>query len=134
MRVAAAGFAYFALEFTAGVVLGVGRAFIFEPYLGATAAVLLELPAMLLVSWLVCGWAVRFFGVPEGVPARLAMGGLAFLLLIAAELLLSLMWMNGSFGTFLAVYQTAAGLIGLTGQLAFALFPLARRRPAWTAP
>ncbi len=134
MRAAAAGFAYFALVFTAGVVLGVVRAFVVAPYLGETAAVLLELPAMLLIAWLVCGWSVRFFGVPEGFRTRLAMGALAFLMLIAAELLLSLVLRNGSVGTFLAVYQTSAGLIGLTGQLVFALFPLAPRRPAWKAP
>jgi hypothetical protein len=134
VRAAAAGFAYFALVFTAGVGLGVVRAFAVAPCLGATAAVLLELPAMLLILWLVCGWSIRFFGVSEGFRTRLAMGALAFVMLIAAELLLSLLPGNGSTGGVLAVYHTPAGLIGLAGQLAFALFPLAPRRSARKAP
>jgi hypothetical protein len=134
VRAAAAGSAYFALVFTAGVGLGVVRAFAVAPCLGATAAVLIELPAMLVISWLVCGWSIRLFRVPEGFRTRLAMGALAFLMLIAAELLLSLGLGNGSVGTFLAVYQTPAGLIGLAGQLAFALFPLAPRLPSRKAP
>lgn len=133
MRAAAAGFAYFALIFTAGVILGIGRAVGVAPYVGATTAVLIEFPVMLAVSWLVCGWSVRFFGVPDGLRARAQMGAVAFFLLMAAELVLSLMLSNGSVDAFFAVYRTAAGLIGLAGQLAFALFPLAPRRSTWKA-
>jgi hypothetical protein len=133
MRAAAAGFAYFALIFTAGVILGIVRAIAVAPHVGATAAGLIELTVMLAISWLVCGWSFRFFGVPDGLPSRAQMGAVAFLLLMTAELILSLMLPNGSVGGFLAAYQSAAGLIGLGGQLAFALFPLAPRRSTWKA-
>jgi hypothetical protein len=50
--------------------------------------VALELPVILAVAWVACGWLTR--SVPATASARLAMGGLAFALLIAAEILLGL--------------------------------------------
>ena len=134
MRTAAAGFAYFVPVFTAGVILGIVRAVAISPCVGATIAVLIELPVMLAISWFVCGWSVRLFSVPAGSRTRLQMGAVAFGMLMAAEFVLSLILPNRSVGAFLAAYQTGAGLIGLAGQLAFALFPVAPRRSAWKAP
>lgn len=133
MRAVAAGFGYFGLVFTAGVILGAVRALVVAPRVGETLAVLIELPVMLVISWLFCGWSIRFFGLPGNLRARLGMSAVAFVMLMAAELLLSLLLRDGSVGAFVAVYRTPAGFIGLAGQLAFALFPLAPRRSTWTA-
>jgi hypothetical protein len=45
-----------------------------------------ELPMMLAISWMACGKATYHLCVPGSVSARLAMGGLAFLLLMGAAL------------------------------------------------
>ena len=55
--------------------------------------------------------------------ARLLMGGVAFVLLMVAELGVSIFAFNRSFAAHLAVYATTPALLGLVGQVAFALFP-----------
>ena len=60
------------------------------------------------------------------------MGALPFLLLMGAELGLSLFAVGGTVRDHFANYGQTVPLIGLFGQLAFAAFPLVRdrRRPA----
>ena len=113
MRAAAAGLLYFAIVFAAGAMLGAARMFVVEPGLGAMAAVLIELPLMVAVSWCICRWLF----------ARLA-----FILLMVAELALTLFALEGTVASHLAAYRTPAALVGLAGQLAFAVMPLAVRR------
>ena len=121
-----AGILYFAIVFAAGFVLGTLRVFILLPLTGELAAVALELPVMLIISWLACRRLVARFSVPAMVSHRLAMGVLAFCLLILAEVGLSVLAFNRSGAEYLALLQTAPGLLGLAGQIAFGLFPLVR--------
>ena len=79
-----AGAAYFAVVFAAGFVLGTVRVLLLIPRLGALTSVLLELPLMLAISWMACGWALRRFRVPPRIPPRLTMGATAFALLMLA--------------------------------------------------
>ncbi|MEQ9487368.1 MAG: hypothetical protein RIM72_00060 [Alphaproteobacteria bacterium] len=122
-RAAAAGAAYFGAVFAIGFVLGTLRVFIVMPAVGETAAVAIELPVILTLSWLVCRWLiVRVVVAPELAP-RLVMGGLAFGMLMAAELGLSAFVFGRTFADHLAHYRTFSGLLGLAGQIAFAAFP-----------
>ena len=121
-----AGILYFAIVFAAGFLLGTLRLFILLPLTGEFAAVALELPVMLIISWLACRRLVARFSVPAMVSQRLAMGVLAFCLLMLAEVGLSVLAFNRSGAEYLALLQTAPGLLGLAGQIAFALFPLAQ--------
>jgi hypothetical protein len=123
-RALAAGALYFLLIFLLGMALGTVRVLLIEPRLGAVASVLVELPFMLAASWFVCGRLIRYLSVPAALPSRAAMGGLAFLLLTGAELGLSLFAVGGSVREHFANYGHIAPLIGLFGQLAFAVFPL----------
>jgi hypothetical protein len=123
-----AGLAYFGLVFLLGTILGTLRILLVEPRLGAAGSVLLELPFMLAASWFVCGILVRRFAVPPGPGDRLVMGAVAFLLLMAAELALSLYAVGGTVEGHFAAYRQPAQLLGLMGQLAFASFPLLRSR------
>jgi hypothetical protein len=123
MAAVRAALAYFAIVFAAGFVLGTIRTLVLAPRLGELAAVMVEIPFMLLVAWLVCRWLVRRFALAPGAAGRLIMGGLAFLLLMAAELLLSLAFGRGP-AEFLARFAEPAGALGLASQVVFGLLPL----------
>lgn len=131
-RAIAAGALYFLLIFLLGMALGTVRVLVIEPRVGAFASVLIELPFMLAASWYVCGRLIRYLSVPAALASRAAMGALAFLLLMGAELGLSLFAVGGTVRDHFANYGQTVPLIGLFGQLAFAAFPLVRdrRRPA----
>lgn len=127
-RAIAAGALYFLLIFLLGMALGTVRVLAIEPRVGELASVLIELPFMLIASWYVCGRLIRYLSVPAALSSRAAMGGLAFALLMGAELGLSLFAVGGSVRDHFANYGQAAALVGLLGQLAFAVFPLVRDR------
>lgn len=123
--------AYFFAVFLVGMVLGTLRVLMLEPSIGPLGATLVELPVMLAVSWWVCRAVMARFAVAAETSGRLAVGGLAFILLMAAEFSL------GVFGVGLSPKQYFLGLgapgplLGLAAQLAFAAFPwvqLPRRR------
>jgi hypothetical protein len=126
-----AGVAYFLLIFAAGFLLGTVRVVLLVPGFGELTAVLIELPIMLAISWFACRWLVAHLAVPSTFIARPAMGASAFLLLMAAEAALALILFGQPPELFLAGFTHAVGLIGLAGQIAFALMPLldASRRP-----
>ncbi len=128
VRAALAGSLYFGAVFAAGFVLGAVRVLVLLPRLGETAAVALELPVMLLLSWFVCRRVVDRFGIPPAFSHRLVMGGTAFGLLMLAEMGLSVLAFGRSMPEHLMHYATLAGLLGLAGQIAFAAFPALQGR------
>jgi hypothetical protein len=128
-----AGALYFAIVFPVGFALGALRTLIIAPRLGETLAVLLEAPVILTVSGFVAAWCVRRLKVPAAPRSRLAMGGVAFALLMVAELGVSLIVFDRSISQYLAGYRSAAGALGLGAQLAFAWAPLALTWRSWDA-
>ncbi|MCB1313134.1 MAG: hypothetical protein KDK29_15235, partial [Sedimentitalea sp.] len=82
-----AGALYMALVFPAAVLLGVLRVVVLTPALGPLRAVALELPLVLALAWIVARRLLRARPAPPG--ARLAMGAVAFCLLMLAELALA---------------------------------------------
>jgi hypothetical protein len=62
------------------------------------------------------------------------MGGVALVLLLGAELGLSVLAFGRTIAEHLASYGSPAGALGLAGQVAFALFPLLRRTGGRAAP
>lgn len=123
-----AGIVYFAVVFAAGFVLGTIRTLLLVPRLGPLGAVLVELPPMLAIAWWVCGWLIERCAVGEGWADRLQMGGVALVLLLTAELLLSLALFGGTAAGFAAALGTPEGAAGLAGQVAFAAMPLLVKR------
>jgi low temperature requirement protein LtrA len=96
-----------------------------------TFLVMLELPIMLALSWIASSWLISRFNVPARLPSRLVMGGMAFALLMAAEICVSMFESGRSLSGHLAHYHYMPAMLGLAGQLAFAAFPatsLAARR------
>lgn len=128
MGVVRAGVVYAAVVFAAGFVLGTLRTLVFVPWLGGSAAVVLELPVILAISWIICGWVIRRCEIPIDGGVRLAMGGVALAVLLASEACLSVILFGRSFGQHLATYRYSGAQIGLAGQLLFALMPLIRAR------
>ena len=124
----AAAFAYFGIVFCLGFALGVARTAVFAPMIGAVGAVSLEAPVMLAASWVVCGWTVRVFAVEPTLPARAAMGAIAFALLMAAEFIIGSLLFARDPMTALQSWASAAGAIGLASQIGFAVMPLLRGR------
>ncbi len=121
--------AYWAGIFALGFVLGTVRTLWLAPQLGELAAVGLELPVMLEASWL---WAKHLLRGKAATPRHaLAIGAIAFALLMASEALLATA-MGEPIGQWIAGMARPAGAIGLAGQIAFALMPwlAARTRAA----
>jgi len=128
MHAALAGAVYFLVVYVVGFVLGAARVLLVTPRLGATAAVLVELPVMLTASWIVCRLIVRRMAVAPRPSARLAMGASAFILLMLAETALGMAAFGQTLATQIASLRQIAGLIGLGGQMMFALLPLIQLR------
>ncbi len=126
-RVLGAAVAYFAIVFAAGFVLGAVRVLLLEPTVGELGATLLEVPVILLLSWVACGWILDRLGVPPARSSRLLMGGVAFGLLMGAEVALSVLLFDRTGTQMLEGWQSTVGAVGLAGQLAFALMPVLRR-------
>jgi hypothetical protein len=122
---------YFAIVFSVGFLLGAVRTLAVAPRIGATAAVLIELPFILGASWLMATRIVRRTRLAPG--AALTMGALAFLLLMTAEAVIAFTLADQNLVEWSAALFRTPGWIGLAGQLAFGLFPLLasiRLRPA----
>jgi hypothetical protein len=117
------GTVYFLIVFACAFVTGVVRTLFVTPALGPTLAVMAEVPLIIAVSWLVARWMVL-----RTVPMRraaLAMAGMiAFALLMAAEAALAKALTGQSPAQWAASLFVVPGLIGLAGQLVFALMPL----------
>ena len=123
-----AGLVYFALVFALGVALGTLRVFVLVPLFSETGAVLLELPVMLAASWYACRWSVERFEVSERMISRFVMGGVAFGLLMIAELFVSLIVFGRNPEEHLAANEQRGAILGLAAQLVFAAMPLVQWR------
>ena len=118
-----AGFVYFALVFAAGFAIGTVRTIFLVPRTGESRAVLLELPFMLAISWLACRYIITRCAVPSNTAARSAMGAMAFALLMIAEAVLSITVFGRSLWQHLQTFVATSGLLSLSAQILFALFP-----------
>ncbi len=112
---------YFLIIFGLGFLFGTVRTLWLAPAIGATAAVLCEVPLMLLASWLVAGRIVRPWS--PGQRAAFATGLLALVMLLAAELALALTLGRQSPTAWIRGLIETPGWIGLCAQLLFGLFP-----------
>lgn len=123
-RIAILALAYWAAIFALGFALGTVRTLWLAPALGDVMAVAAELPVMLAASWLVAARLLARGPVGSG-SAALAMGLIALVLLLGAEAALAALLAGQSIAQWLAGMAQPAGALGLAGQIAFALIPLA---------
>lgn len=128
MKVVKAGLAYWAFIFGIGFILGAVRTLWLAPLLdNQTLAVVIELPFMLFASWFAARTFVAHWSL-DSLRERLAMGGIGFALLIASEGFLGMVLMGDIMADWLAGLFAIPGIIGLAGQLLFAIFPAMVRR------
>jgi hypothetical protein len=125
-----AGIAYFAAVFAVGFLLGVIRVLFIIPRVGEMTAVLIEGPVILSISWIFCGRLLRRFAVPEAIGSRLAMGAIALILTLTAELGISLFLAGRTLPEHLELYRLTHVQIGLAAQTVFALFPAIQSKTA----
>lgn len=125
-----AGAAYFGCVFAAGFALGVVRTMWIMPLVGDTGAVAIELPVILAIAWIVCRWLTGRLEVPIRVVSRAVMGVVAFALLMAGELSISMLLGGRSPTEHLQLYRQTSHILGFTGQIASALLPVLQ---IWTA-
>jgi hypothetical protein len=115
------------LIFSLGFILGTFRVVVVAPALGPWLALLLEVPVMLLASFLVFRRLIGTARLPVGAP-RLICALTAFACLIAAEFLLETLVFAESPASFIGKLSSAIGLAGLLGQMGFVIMPLLVRR------
>jgi hypothetical protein len=125
-----AAIAYFALAFALGFLLGTARTLFVQNVPDATRmlGVLIELPIMLSASWFFCRYVTRRLAVASTVVVRAAMGGVAFALLLLAEVLVGALLFSRTPSEHFALYRDASYALGLAAQIAFALMPLVQLR------
>jgi hypothetical protein len=102
--------------------MGITRTLVVAPRLGAPTAVLLEVPIIVVVSWAVARSLLRphVFTLPQ----RSAMGATAFMLTMVSEVVLAEILRGQSVIGWATAVLTPLGLIGLAGQIAFAIVPI----------
>uniref|UniRef100_A0A7S3LM08 Uncharacterized protein n=1 Tax=Aplanochytrium stocchinoi TaxID=215587 RepID=A0A7S3LM08_9STRA len=124
----AAGAVYFSIVFIVAFILGVARVTIFVPRFGENVAVLLETPVVLSVSWFAALWSSENFQVPSALVPRLIMGLVAGVTLLVAEDTLAVCLFDKTTSEFLQELLSTEThqIIGHTGQLAYALIPMAQ--------
>ncbi len=127
MRIASAAIVYWAMVFALGFVLGTVRVLWVIPLVGLLPATLLELPLILMASWFAAGWLVQRFAIASGREA-LTVGALAFAILMLAECALAGVLSGETPAQWLAGLGQPHALLGLAGQVVFALMPWWRVR------
>lgn len=121
-----AAFVYFAIVYAAGFALGTMRVLAVAPAIGAFAAVLVELPIILAVSWFACGFVLQRLAVPHA--ARANMAAMSFVLLLLAEIGTGVFAFGQTAEAAFARLFAPENWLGLAGQLLFVAFPLLRQR------
>jgi hypothetical protein len=127
-----AGVQYFALVFAVGFLLGIVRTLLVVPRTGELMAVVVELPVILACAWFIGRWLITRSRVPAEIGSRMVMGLAALFLLLAAEVVLSVLVFGSSLNQYLDSLRTAQGLTGLAGQIVFGFIPVLQlpwRRP-----
>jgi|7_EtaG_2_1085326.scaffolds.fasta_scaffold66245_2 hypothetical protein len=117
---------YFILIFATGFALALIRIPFLVPRLGERWAELVELPFMVLASFLVARWLVQRFGLVT-VMQCIGTGLPALLMMLSAEL--AVMRVQGqSLGEYLAGRDPVSGIAYLFSLLLFAAMPLLVRQ------
>lgn len=117
-----AGVAYGVIGFGFGFAFGVVRTMLVAPAVGALVAVAIETPLMLATCAPLARWSLRRWTI-TAPDAALAMDLAAFAALMVCEVLLGLTLGQTPQAMMFALARPE-GILGLGGQIVFALLPL----------
>lgn len=123
MHTLKAGLLYFAVVFGCGFVLGIIRTLWIAPHVGTRWAELMEAPIMLAVTIVAARWAVRRSGMLPAPSNRLAMGAIAFSLMLTAEFSLVLRLRGLTTRDYLAYRDPVSGTVYYVLLALFAFMP-----------
>jgi hypothetical protein len=118
--------AYFAGVYFAGFVLGTIRVLWWNVSHPPERYILVEVPVLLMFAWFLCGVVVRRCRVAMLPNARLRMGALAFVMLMACELLLGWVFERQTPIGYVASLGHPVKVLVLCSQALFGTFPLLR--------
>lgn len=119
-----AGTVYFLALFALGFALGTLRVMIFAPIVGAFAALLAEVPIMLVAAFFTSRWTIRRWNVLGDAAIRWAMVLWFLLLLFVFETFLGAILFGRTAADQWASLLTPAGTLGLSAQVIAALLPV----------
>ena len=123
-QVLKAGGLYFVVVFGVGFVLGAIRTVWVVPRVGARVAELMEMPIMLAVTIVAARWTVLRPSVPMMWSSRLAMGGIALVLMLISEFGFVL-WIRGlSIKEYCATRDPVSGAAHCLLLIVFAIMPV----------
>lgn len=123
MRVLKAGVAYFLLVFACGFLFGMVRVPWLVPRYGVRIAELLETPFMLLAIVLAARFVARRFALPPHAHIRLAVGALAFVLMMATEVSAAVLLRGQTVVEYVAARDPVSGSAYFALLGVFALMP-----------
>lgn len=121
-RIFPAAISFFAIVFGAGFALGAVRIVLLQPYLGANASRLVELPLMIVISYLAAQFITRQMG-PASRGQWLYVGLIAFIVLMIAEFILGAYVFRTPIRAMLADMLTFTGALSLLAQSLIILLP-----------
>jgi hypothetical protein len=121
-----AGFVYFAIVLGTGFALGVVRVPFLVPRIGERWAELAEMPIMGVTIFLAAGYVLRRFPEIHLRGRALAVGLLALVLAVCAELGLAVFLQSQTLGEYLGSRDKVSGSVYLAMLGAFALMPRLR--------
>ncbi len=117
-------FIYFIGVFIAAFALGTLRVLVIIPMVGEIPAVLLEIPIVLVISWTYFKYLITRKKLILGWNDLFLLGVYAFTYLMITEYVISIYLFQRTPTDYFDSLQTTHGLIGLLGQVGFALVPL----------
>jgi hypothetical protein len=123
-RSLAATLAYFAIVFAVGCILGPVRVLLLEPHLGRARATLLEAPLLIVAMIVAAHYVTQRFGLSGHAAGLAVLGIAAFSLVMLADLMVGLLFVQMSIGDQLLDLMTPGGLIYLGLLAVFAAMPL----------
>jgi hypothetical protein len=124
MKILVAAALYFAIVFGVGFLVGPVRVFYVEPRVGATVAVLLEAPILLVAMVVGAKIVLRWINVSRRT-ALFAIGVVALFMQQAADIAVGVLLRGMSIGDHMRQFSTPEGMIYGMLLLAFTLMPCA---------
>lgn len=120
------GLRYYAILFAFAFAMGIARVTVVAPHIGATAAVLVEVPIVMAVGWVVSRRLL--LGRQMTLSQQTNIGGIVFVLIMASDLILWQLLRGQNVVAWARDVMTPLGLVGLAAQVGVALMPL------WATP